>query len=247
MKKMKSLLMFAFMLTLFVVAFCFNASAAEWVKNGDTSYAFDKDTGVMVIRGEGATIETHEFSASKWCNQDFCDCLYNIEFDDNYNPQDYYDAGRTRTLIIESGITKIEEGAFTIFDSLETIIFPDTISVISAGTCNNLKNLKTVVLPYGLTEIHESAFRNCKNLKNINIPSTVTTIKSYAFYHCNMDYIKIPDTVKSVATGNKLIPDCIENVKPDPGNGYITLYWDGVRDASNYRVFIRENNKWKKV
>lgn len=246
MKKLKSTLLFLTLFMSLAVILCFNSSAAEWKELGDISYSIDEDTGVMVVKGDGATIKSHAFGYSFYCNEE--DCVQCDGEEDDYTPECYMDARfNTKILIIESGIVALEEGALSLFEDVETIVFPDTVTVIPNGLCLNLRNLKTVVLPYGLTEIKKAAFKNCSALKNMSIPSTVKKIGDYALYNINSEYITIPDTVKSVGEGNKFIPDCIDKIETDLRANSIGLEWKPVKDATHYRVFVRENGKWKKI
>ena len=65
------------------------------------------------------------------------------------------------TVIIESGIKKIEKGAFA-----------------------NCTGLTSVSIPNSVTVISESAFSSCTALTSIDIPNSVTEISSTAFYDC---------------------------------------------------------------
>ena len=241
MKKIKSIILFTFTLTVFIVIFCFNASA-EWKQLGEISYSTDRDTLVTVIRGDNATVTRDTFG-----NGHYDDDEDDWDEEDGMLTEAQKDAlNYTKTLIIESGV-KLEEGSLTPFEQVETIIFPDTITVIPEGVCYYLLNLKTVVLPYGVTEIEQAAFAYCSKLRNINIPSTVKKIGDYAFYLCYMEYIKIPDTVESVGTGNKNTPDCLDKVDVSVCDNTVFFSWYCVEGATDYRIFLRENGKWKKV
>lgn len=217
MKKLKSILMFLAATLLLTVIFCFNASAAEWHDRGDIQYSFDEETGVMVIRGEGAEVSSGDFGLS--CEQHYTDgCLHNSEdyfkywdyeqyenFEDyinnEWNPADvksYYDSKKTKTLIIQEGVVSLESSAFYDFKNLEVVILPQSITEIPNGTFYNLSKLHTVALSNSTTSIGESAFYGCFALKNLFLPDSVKSIGKYAFIGCNQDGIRIPETVENV-------------------------------------------------
>lgn len=253
MNKTKSIVMLTLVIALFAVLFCFNASAAEWNNFTNIAYTFDEDTGVMVVRGDNATIDEHFFGRfSSWCHYRECEC---IDFFYDYDEEDEYEsalakleyrADKTKILIFEGSI-EFEEGALSGLDNIETIILPDSLEIIERALCYNLPKLKTVVLPSGLKEIRQEAFAGCDKLLNITIPSSVKRIERNALYCSNADRFIIPDTVEFVGEGNKNTPDCLESVTATPHSGYVSFSWKQVNDASHYRVFVREGNKWKKV
>lgn len=244
MKKLKSIIIFSAVLLAMAVLFCVSASAAEWKQIGEIYYSTDRDTGVTIIRGEGATVKTHMFGYY-YCDEESCLVEHPDEADEpseRENDASVY----TKTLIIESGVS-LEMGALSPFRNAETIILPDDITVLPEGVCSGLNKLRTVVIPYGVTEIKEDAFAYCSSLKNISIPETVKTVGNYAFYNCDYNYVKIPDTVESVGDGNSLVPDCIDEINVTAHGRYVSLSWDRAKNATHYRIFIRENGKWKKV
>ena len=119
------------------------------------------------------------------------------------NYQDIDDLG---VLIVQEGVTKIPNGAFSGCKNLKHIEIPSTVKRIGdyafeeckslekvdLSRCSNLRklerklfakseNLTEVLLPEGLTEIVADAFYYCESLKHIEIPSTVETIEGCAF------------------------------------------------------------------
>lgn len=83
--------------------------------------------------------------------------------------------------------------------SLKELILNDGITAIQDGLFQNLENLETVTLPEGVTIIGKSAFKSCYSLKNINIPSTVSVIDKEAFSSCSsLVTVDIPSSVEKI-------------------------------------------------
>ena len=53
----------------------------------------------------------------------------------------------------------------------------------------------TSVIPYG-------AFRNCRNIQAVSICAGIESIDDYAFYNCGIQYMQIPDSVRSIAANS---------------------------------------------
>ena len=53
----------------------------------------------------------------------------------------------------------------------------------------------TSVIPYG-------AFRNCRNIQAVSICAGIESIDEYAFYNCGIQYMQIPDSVRSIAANS---------------------------------------------
>ena len=265
MKKLKSTILFVSLFTLLAVILCFNSSAAEWKKLGDIQSKYDEDTGVIVIKGDKAKIDNLHFGITPM------DIEYalsssdgdHITWDEDYNDGEISDfrefdlafgaadkdAANAKTVIIEEGIKELDVLSLSHFKSAEVIILPESITEIAEGAFYKLENLKTLVLSPKTTKINDYAFYGCKNLKTINFPSTLNYVGRKAFFKCNFDYIKIPDTVKTVKEGNTDVkPANLKKVEvASVSDNHVTLKWKGVKDANGYRVFIRSNGKWKKV
>lgn len=68
-----------------------------------------------------------------------------------------------------SKLTKIGNGAFTNFTSLEELELPNSLEEIGGNFCKNCRNLKTIKLPENLETIGRNPFYSCPKLKFIFI------------------------------------------------------------------------------
>lgn len=249
MKKLKSIIIFSAVLLTMAVLFCVSASAAEWNEYG-VFYTYDEDTGVMVIKGSDRTVDRHNFgNYTPYCYSEEGMC-YCTDFPDDDFSEKYTEAVNSaknaKILIIKDGV-KLESGSLGNFSKIETLILPETLTVIPDGLCYGCDELKTVVLPSGLTKIGTKAFSGCDKLTNITIPKTVKTVEKKAFYGVDTSDFLFPDKIAKVESGNSLYPECVKNVSFTAQSDSVYISWDEAKNAIGYRVFIRENGKWKKL
>ena len=116
-------------------------------------------------------------------------------------------ANDIKTVTIQSGVTRIGNGAFGYGYYITSITIPNSVTSIGREafwSCGRLENIK---LPYGITEIGDNTFDGCESLKTINIPGSVTSIGDEAFIECkSLEQIKIPDSVTTI--GEKAFDQC---------------------------------------
>ena len=101
-------------------------------------------------------------------------------------------------VIIEDGVTRINDYAFSACTSLKSITIPDSVTYIGDDAFSACTSLKSITIPDSVTEIGDDAFWNCNSLKSVTIPDSVTYI-GRAFEYCtNLSSITIPNGVKSI-------------------------------------------------
>ena len=111
------------------------------------------------------------------------------------------------TVIIEDGITRIGNHAFSGFTSLRTVTIPESVTSIGSGAFSFCESLERITLPKSLTSIEEQAFVDCRNLREILIQENVTSIGNRAFQNCeSLSILKIPEGV--VTIGEQIVAGC---------------------------------------
>ncbi|MBR6209014.1 MAG: leucine-rich repeat protein [Oscillospiraceae bacterium] len=164
----------------------------------DVQWSLSGD-GVLTVSGSGAMAD-YDFSGGPWA---------------------FY-SDRIRSVVIEAGVTKIGDNAFsgcssltdvTIPDSvtalgqwafyncgaLNSVTIPGSVSVIASGAFQNCGALKSVTLSEGVTAIGEVAFDGCAALTSVTIPATVTTIGRAAFYgSVSLAEITLPEGLTTI-------------------------------------------------
>ncbi len=255
MKKFKSAFMFCSVVIALAAVFCFNASAAEWTDYA-IKYTFDEDTGVMVVRsGETSVISTHRFGIHcEYCSLEECDCEFSY---DDYDGDELEAAinkaaKATKTLIIEEGITAIEDGALSFFVNAETIILPQSVTVLPDGLCYNLEKLRNIVVSSSLTKIGDDAFSGCTNLKNLYIPDSVKVIGDSAFHGCMKNSVRLPENIEN--KGNSLFSSSIKELEviDKSYHSFTFRVWFYEGSASEFDGIVayeynKKNNQYKKL
>ena len=115
----------------------------------NVTYTFVSSTGTLTIQGSGAMTNYYYSSDIPW-----------LSYKDDI-----------KTVIIEEGVTSIDNYAF-----------------------DGCGSLTSVTIPNGVTYIGESAFNGCSGLTSVTIPNSVTRIGSSAFYNCSgLQKVIVPD------------------------------------------------------
>ena len=87
-------------------------------------------------------------------------------------------------VVIENGIAKIGEEAFSDCKSLRTIELPDSVTSIGQYAFSACRLLETVAIPDSVTSIEMFTFSGCSSLRSIVLPNSVASIDMYAFRSC---------------------------------------------------------------
>ena len=111
------------------------------------------------------------------------------------------------TVIIESGIKKIEKGAFANCTGLTSVSIPNSVTVISESAFSSCTALTSIDIPNSVTEISSTAFSGCKSLIHISIPGKITGIGTSAFSDCTaLSSITFPSTLTGI--GDNCLEGC---------------------------------------
>ena len=115
------------------------------------------------------------------------------------NPSPAFKNSNVKKVVIEDGVTSIENSAFDRCSSLTSITIPDSVTSIGRSAFNNCSSLTSITIPDGVTSIGNSAFFGCSSLTSVTIPDSVTSIGNVAFCNCSsLTSITISDSVTSI-------------------------------------------------
>ncbi len=103
-------------------------------------------------------------------------------------------------IIIPSGVTIIEDGAFKFCKSY-SLSMPNSLKSIGESAFSNIEWLDEISIPDGITTIEALTFSGCKNLGKVSIPNSVKEIKEYAFEYCGFSSFTIPGGVGNIEQG----------------------------------------------
>ena len=98
-------------------------------------------------------------------------------------PEDAFWDNRSeiKSVVIENGITSIENRAFIQCANLTSVTIPNTVTSIGDSVFGSCSSLTSVVIPNSVTSIGTRAFLSCTSLTSIIIPSSVKKIDYAAF------------------------------------------------------------------
>ncbi len=91
---------------------------------------------------------------------------------------------KIKGIVIEHGVTRIEQDAFHGCRNLETVEIADTVEVIGDYAFNLCDKLQAVEMPYRLRSIGRLAFTNCRTLEKVVFHGNLNEICGNAFSNC---------------------------------------------------------------
>lgn len=140
----------------------------------------------------------------------------------------YCPAGKDTVINFPTGLTTIDEYAFSDCTGLTSISLPEGVTSIGYFAFEECKSLTSVDIPESMISIGDAAFRGCSKLTNVVIPEGVTSIGASAFAGCSsLVDIKIPDAVTNIEWGAFLDCKSLLNINVSENNpNYMSV--DGV-------------------
>ncbi len=99
---------------------------------------------------------------------------------------------------LPEGLTRIQHGAFSFCEELESVELPSTLREIEGYIFHGCTKLNQVLFREGPSKIGHAMFSSCNNLRSIRLPSTIIEIDNEAFYHSGIERIIIPDGVTRI-------------------------------------------------
>ncbi|MCI8559638.1 MAG: leucine-rich repeat protein [Dorea sp.] len=114
---------------------------------------------------------------------------------------------RLKNVTLPEGMVKIGRAAFTGCSGLTSLEIPNSVTDIGWGAFQMCENLESIVIPQGVTNIESCVFTGCRALRSVTLPESVSSIGSSAFSGCNnLVDIDIPEGVTSI--GNSAFNEC---------------------------------------
>lgn len=86
-------------------------------------------------------------------------------------------------VVIEDGVTEIQEFEFCDCHKLQKIIIPNSVTSIGICAFNGCRSLTSIIIPESITSIGECVFNDCINL-------TVYTKNKYVVDYCKKNDIE---------------------------------------------------------
>ena len=136
-----------------------------------------------------------------------------------------------KTVVVDSGVSTIGEGAFSDLPVLQSVIIGENVKSIGAHAFS-WSAIQEITLPDGITSIGAGAFSACQMLKKVVLPKDLQSIGDEAFYFCDLRDIVIPDSVKTIGTWaftsnenlvSVVLPNELEIISEGLFHGCVTL------------------------
>lgn len=192
----------------------------EWINKYGSSYKIDKEqlNAEIVASGEygaeGANVvwtldsEGKLTFSGKGAMKDFVDV-------DGDEPAPMWLGNEAITeIVIEDGITRIGDDAFTGCSGVKSITIPDSVTSIGDYAFDYCSGLESITIPDSVTDIGVMAFAECRGLKTITIPDSVKTLGSHAFFYCtNLTSVKLSKNMEGIEDATFFFCESLNSVE----------------------------------
>ncbi len=141
----------------------------------DLTWTLD-DTGTLTISGTGA-MKNYDAMATPW----------------------YRNRTSIKTVILNTGVTRIGNNAFEDCSELTNVTIPEGVTSISVYAFFACKKLTSITIPEGVKSIGTYAFGACDGLRRVTILEGTEIIQSKAFYYCRaLKELKLPRSISVI-------------------------------------------------
>lgn len=173
--------------------------------NATKDVQFDKDGGQLAVID--ALVESM-YAAQGGTDPIDVD-LSNISFDGEFGLGGIFeDNVALGSIILPSGMTKINNPGFAGCTNLASVTLPETLETIGGKAFKGCSSLKSIIIPNSVTSISDSAFDSCTALTYVKLPDGIKKLDASTFRDCTaLPTVTVP---ASVATIDKT---CFQNCK----------------------------------
>lgn len=161
--------------------------------NATKDVQFDKDGGQLAVID--ALVESM-YAAQGGTDPIDVD-LSNISFDGEFGLGGIFeDNVALGSIILPSGMTKINNPGFAGCTNLTSVTLPETLETIGGKAFKGCSLLKSIIIPNSVTTISDSAFDSCTALTYVKLPDGITELSESTFRYCStLPSITIPASV----------------------------------------------------
>lgn len=172
--------------------------------NATKDVSFDKDGGQLAVIS--ALVESM-YKAQGGTDPIDVD-LSNISFDGEFGLEEIFTNNTALgSIILPSGMTKINSGGFAGCTNLASVTLPETLETIGGDAFLGCSSLKSIIIPNSVTSISGSAFESCTALTYVKLPDGITELNESTFRYCSaLPTVTIPASVTTI--GKHCFLDC---------------------------------------
>lgn len=126
--------------------------------------------------------------------------LSNISFDGEFGLGGFFEGNTALgSIILPSGMTKINNPGFTGCTKLTSVTLPETLEIIGGKAFKGCSSLKSIIIPNSVTSISGSAFDSCTALTYVKLPDRITELSESTFRDCSaLPTVTIPASVATI-------------------------------------------------
>lgn len=126
--------------------------------------------------------------------------LSNISFDGEFGLGGFFEGNTALgSIILPSGMTKINNPGFTGCTNLTSVTLPETLEIIGGKAFKGCSSLKSIIIPNSVTSISDSAFDSCTALTYVKLPDGIKTLDASTFRDCSaLPTVTIPASVATI-------------------------------------------------
>ena len=126
--------------------------------------------------------------------------LSNISFDGEFGLGGFFEGNTALgSIILPSGMTKINNPGFTGCTKLTSVTLPETLKIIGGKAFKGCSSLKSIIIPNSVTSISGSAFDSCTALTYVKLPDGITELSESTFRDCSaLPTVTIPASVATI-------------------------------------------------
>ena len=237
---MKRLLLKTLTVVLLLVVATVNAHAE--IISGEIQrlqWEVETETGVMTICGSGAMPNFR-------LNRSF---ISEFEYYDEETGELGEDAILIKKLIIEEGVTRLGQYAFSGALALEEVVISSSVLTSINNAFAECSTVKKITISEGIKDIKSSMFEGLTSITEVHIPTTLTSIGTSAFYDCpalKEIHIKDLDAWCNVQIGGLNALCNITSMGPDPVTGITEVKFGEPRDlilnGEKVTKFVQKND-----
>lgn len=172
--------------------------------NATKDVQFDQDGGQLAV--------ISALVKSMYAAQDGTDPidvdLSNISFDGEFGLGGIFEGNTALgSIILPSGMTKINSPGFTGCTNLTSVTLPETLKIIGGKAFQGCSSLKSIIIPNSVTSISDSAFDSCMALTYVKLPDGITALDASTFRDCSaLPSVTLPASVAAI--GKHCFLDC---------------------------------------
>lgn len=172
--------------------------------NATKDVQFDRDGGQLAVID--ALVE--RMYAAQGSTDPIDVDLSNISFDGEFGLGGIFEGNTALgSIILPSGMTKINNPGFTGCTKLTSVTLPETLKTIGGDAFLGCSSLKSIIIPNSVTSISGSAFESCTALTYVKLPDGITELNESTFRYCSaLPTVTIPASVTAI--GKHCFLDC---------------------------------------